>query len=214
MPFVLYDVYKDIRNIGREKNKEIKIERSTNKMKVSKLINMSKDHAQDAFDTAKDYLPSPHDLAKSKKETNKKFAMGVAKAMPENVKRMELAKLIILPVAGVLAGLLLAPKSGKELRTDIKDKFTDVKETSMEKGQELKEKGTEKVQDLKESHNKSGIEHKTPRSDESESIHGNVHGTPAEPTGNQTIPADKLDETLDDLGYGSEKELLEEEKNN
>lgn len=174
---------------------------------------MSRNHAQDAFDTAKDYLPSSHELAKSKRKTDEKLAQVVNNTMPEKTKRMRLAKLIILPVAGALAGLLFAPKSGKELRTDIKDKLTDVKDTGMEKGQDLKEKGVEKAQDLKENHmDKADIEYEADHSYEPESAYGNVHGTPAEPTEDQTIPADKLDETLDDLGYDSEEELLEEEK--
>ena len=213
MPFVLYDVYRDIYTVGRWQNRRTKIERSTNKMKKSKLINMGKDHAHDAFDMAKDYLPSTHQLAKAKMKTDKKLAMGAVKAMPQKVKRMELAKLIVLPIAGALAGLLFAPKSGKELRTDIKGKLTDAKDTGMEKGKEWKEKGVEKAQDMKENHmEKTDIEHKGAPSDEPESAHGNVHGTPAEPTEDQTIPADKLAETLDDLGYDSEEELVEDEK--
>lgn len=213
MPFVLYDVYRDIYTTGRWHSRETKIERSTNKMKTSKLINMGKDHAHDAFDMAKDYLPSTHQLAKSKMKTDKMLAKGVTKVMPKKVKRMGLAKLIILPLAGALVGLLFAPKSGKALRTDIKDKFADAKDTGMEKGKEWKEKGVEKAQDMKENHmEKTDIEHKTGSSDKTESAHGNVHGTPAEPTEDQTIPADKLAETLDDLGYDSEEELTEEEK--
>ena len=174
---------------------------------------MGKDHAHDAFDMAKDYLPSTHQLAKSKMKTDKMLVKGVTKAMPKKVKQMELAKLIILPLVGALAGLLFAPKSGKALRTDIKNKFTDVKDTGMEKGKELKEKGVEKAQDMKENHmDKTDIEHMTGYSDETESAHGNVHGTPAEPTEDQTIPADKLAETLDDLGYDSEEDLAKEEK--
>jgi len=182
-------------------------------MKASKLINMSKEQAQDAFDVAKDYFPGTNELAKSKKKTDEKLAKVVTNAMPEKMKRMRLAKLIVLPIAGALAGLLFAPKSGKELRTDIKDKFTEAKDTGMEKGHDLKEKGVEKAQDLKEDYmDKADTEHEADYSYEPESEHGNVHGTLAEPTEDQTIPADKLAETLDDLGYDSEEELLEEEK--
>ena len=213
MRFVLYDGYRDSYMTGRWQDKRTKFERSTNKMKKSKLINMGKDHAHDAFDMVKDYLPTTHELAKSKMKMDKHLTKGVVKAMPKKVKRMELAKLIILPLAGALAGLLFAPKSGKELRTDIKGKITDAKDTGMEKGKEWKEMGVEKAQDMKENHmEKTDIEHKGAPSDELESAHGNVHGTPAEPTEDQTIPADKLAETLDDLGYDSEEELAEEEK--
>lgn len=171
-------------------------------MNLSKLMDIGTDYAQDAYDTAKDYLPSTnhmHHMAKPSMKTKAKLAKGVTKAMPAKVKRMEVAKMIALPLAGALVALLFAPKSGKELRSDIKHKFTDMKETGMEKGQELKEAGEEKVQDLKEKH-----------SDEMDTPHGNVHGTPAEPDEDQTIPGDKLDESLDDLGYDSEEDLLDE----
>lgn len=169
-------------------------------MKLSKLMDMGTDYAQDAYDMAKDHLPSA-DYMKPSLKTKAKLAKGATKAMPAKVKRMEVAKMIALPLAGALAALLFAPKSGKELRSDIKNKFTDAKETGMEKGQELKEAGVEKAHDLKDKY-----------SDKTGTPSGNVHGTPAEPTEDQTIPADKLDETLDDLGYDSEEELLNENK--
>lgn len=40
--------------------------------------------------------------------------------------------------AGVLSGILLAPKSGKETREDIKGKALEVKEETTEKAKELK----------------------------------------------------------------------------
>ena len=163
-------------------------------------MDMGTGYAQDAYDTAKDYLPSTHHMhhmAKPSMKTKAKLAKGVTKAMPAKVKHMEVAKMIALPLAGALVALLFAPKSGKELRSDIKDKFTDVKDTGMEKGQEWKEAGVEKAHDLKDKY-----------SEDAETPHGNVEGTPAEPKEDQTVPADKLDETLDDLGYDSEEELL------
>lgn len=176
-------------------------------------MNMGRDYAQDAFYMAKEHLPSSHQLAKSKMKADAKLAKGVTKALPAKVKRMELAKLVVLPLAGALVGLLFAPKSGKEMRTDIKHKITDMKDASMEKEHEWKEKGVEKIHELKEQHaDTADTGHRTvEHSYESALMHGNVHGTAAEPTEDQTIPADKLDETLDDLGYSSEEELLEED---
>jgi len=55
--------------------------------------------------------------------------------------------------AGVVTGLMLAPKSGKESRKDIKDKLDETKETLEEKTQqvkdELKEKSSEVKKDIK-----------------------------------------------------------------
>lgn len=182
-------------------------------MKLTKLMDMGTDYAQDAYDTAKDYLPSTHHMhhmAKPSMKTKAKLAKGVTKAMPAKVKHMEVAKMIALPLAGALVALLFAPKSGKELRSDIKDKFTDVKDTGMEKGQEWKEAGVEKAQEWKEVGEEKAQDLKEKYSDEMEAPHGNVHGTSAEPNEDQTIPADKLDETLNDLDYDSEKDLLDE----
>lgn len=180
-------------------------------MKASKLMKMGMQQGHGIYDMAKDHLPSSHQLAKTKMKTGAKLAKGATKAMPAKVKRMEVAKLIALPLAGALAGLLFAPKSGKELRTDIKHKFTDMKDTSMEKEKEWLEKGKEKAQDMKDNYmDKAPTEYEADYSEKS--VHGNVHGTEAEPTEDQTIPADKLDETLEDLGYDSEEELLEEKK--
>lgn len=182
-------------------------------MKLSKMMDMGTDYAQDAYDTAKDYLPSAHHLhhmAKPSMKTKVKFAKGVNKGMPAHIKRMVVVKTIALPLAGALVALLFAPKSGKELRSDIKNKFTDVKDTGMEKGQEWKEVGEEKAQEWKEAGVEKAHDLKDKYSDNAETPHGNVEGTPAEPNKDQTVPADKLDETLDDLGYDSEEELLNE----
>jgi len=40
------------------------------------------------------------------------------------------AKVAIAAAAGFVAGILLAPKSGKETRKDLKDKAMDVKTTA------------------------------------------------------------------------------------
>lgn len=47
--------------------------------------------------------------------------------------------------AGVVAGLMLAPKSGKETREDIKNKATETKESIEAKGKQLKDKAKEKI---------------------------------------------------------------------
>lgn len=223
-------------------------------MKVSKMMDMSKDYAMDAMDVAKDYLPSAHQLAKSKMKADAKIAKGISHAMPAKVKKMEIAKMILLPAAGAVAALLLAPKSGKELRKDIKNKFSDVTETSMEKAQEWKEVGMEKAQHLKEvssekAHDwketgmekaqdlkEAGTEKMSRVADQAKEMkdeyvgkaeeafdssdmendpvvtEGNVHGSADEPNEDQTIPADKLDEALEDVGVDSEDELLDDNK--
>jgi len=51
--------------------------------------------------------------------------------------------------AGVVAGLMLAPKSGKETRKDIKTKIDDAKDTIETKGTNFKNEVTEKTDELK-----------------------------------------------------------------
>jgi gas vesicle protein len=52
--------------------------------------------------------------------------------------------------AGIVAGLLTAPKSGKETRSDIKDKATELKENAARRGAEAKDYSDDMVTDLKE----------------------------------------------------------------
>lgn len=71
--------------------------------------------------------------------------------------------------------MLESTQAGKTLSIDIKDKFADGKDTSIEKGKDWKEMGVEKFQDVKENHmDKADIEHKTGYSDETESAHGKM----------------------------------------
>lgn len=51
--------------------------------------------------------------------------------------------------AGVVAGLMLAPKSGKETRKDIKTKIDDAKDTIETKGTDLRNDVNEKKDELK-----------------------------------------------------------------
>jgi gas vesicle protein len=64
--------------------------------------------------------------------------------------------LLIGGVLGALAGLLFAPKSGKELRSDIKEKGTEVLKDAKEmyadagtKAKEIIEEGKHQAQELK-----------------------------------------------------------------
>ena len=50
--------------------------------------------------------------------------------------------------AGALAGLLLAPKSGKQLRRDIKRGYEDAKDAVGDWAEETAEKATERVRDV------------------------------------------------------------------
>jgi gas vesicle protein len=70
---------------------------------------------------------------KKKSHTGRKIAVGSA----------------IAGVAGYLAGILTAPKSGKETRGDIADKAEDVKETSEEQLQNLNEELKGLIKDTK-----------------------------------------------------------------
>lgn len=57
---------------------------------------------------------------------------------------------IIGAAAGIVAGLLTAPKSGKETRADIKDKASELKENAARRGADAKEYSEEMAADFKE----------------------------------------------------------------
>jgi len=52
-------------------------------------------------------------------------------------------------IAGVIAGILTAPKSGKETRADLKLKADEIKGGAVEKTDDLKGKASEVVKDVK-----------------------------------------------------------------
>ncbi|HSX18012.1 MAG TPA: YtxH domain-containing protein [Candidatus Saccharimonadales bacterium] len=56
---------------------------------------------------------------------------------------------LVAGAAGYLAGILTAPKSGKETRGDIADKASDVKEDSIEQLQNAQAELEELIQDAK-----------------------------------------------------------------
>lgn len=64
----------------------------------------------------------------------------------ENLKKAKVAGITVLGAsAGALAGILLAPKSGKETRNDISTKSTEIKNTIVKKSTDMKENITEQV---------------------------------------------------------------------
>lgn len=245
---------------------------------LEKLLEMAQDFTSDSVDTAKDYapkiakaakehLPSAGSMAKTKMKMDAKTAKALTKAMPESVKKVEIAKMILLPAAAAVTALLLAPKSGRELRSDIKNYFTDLKDQAVDKANEaaewaegpgmdkahdlmdqgkdkaadlvsqgkekasdLMDQGKEKASDLmdqgkeKADHLADQVKDQFSSSDSNSDETaadadsdpaagvGNVHGTPYEPHESQTIPADKLDEALDDVGADSANEIVQDEK--
>lgn len=55
---------------------------------------------------------------------------------------------LIGAAAGFVTGVLLAPKSGKETRKDIKDGALKAKDAAVEKAEELKGKATQVAEDV------------------------------------------------------------------
>lgn len=75
-------------------------------------------------------------IEKKKKEQKRK----------ENLKKAKIAGVTILGAsAGAVAGILLAPKSGKETRNDILEKTKEVKKDLTEKASDIKENISERV---------------------------------------------------------------------
>ena len=67
-------------------------------------------------------------------------------------------KVIAATAIGFAAGILLAPKSGKETRKDIKDKAVDAKVYADEKAQQVKAAAKDGVETLKHGADKLGHE--------------------------------------------------------
>lgn len=186
-------------------------------LNLLELLESTKDHVPDAIDKAKDYapkitkavkkkLPSSREIDHMQMKWDGKIAEELMRAMPKRVKRFGIAKMILLPVAAAATALLFAPKSGKELRTDIKNYFSDLKEDCMDAFQDVKAEIQEEDFSIPDLVSKQAKGHSSAEDDPSAGV-GNVKGTPFEPDQDETVPADQLDEALEDMGVDSEDEL-------
>ncbi|MEO7904973.1 MAG: YtxH domain-containing protein [Candidatus Saccharimonadales bacterium] len=72
----------------------------------------------------------------------------------------KIVKVIGAAAAGFVAGILLAPKSGKETRADIKEKAVDAKHYAGEKAEHIKGAVADGVESLKQGAGKVGDEAK------------------------------------------------------
>lgn len=72
----------------------------------------------------------------------------------------KVVKVIGAAAAGFVAGILLAPKSGKETRADIKDKASDAKHYAGEKADQVKGAVSDGVESMKQGAGKVGDEAK------------------------------------------------------
>lgn len=190
--------------------------------KLTKMMEKGMDYGPKMAKAAKDYMPSAGDMAKKKMMAEAHLAKGLYKAMPSRVKKMELAKLLILPATAAVTALLFAPKSGRELRADIKNSVFDLKDQGMDKAKGLMSRVKEEQDDMMEDDSRGfeiGDEYSSTTShtdipdasnDPAAGV-GDVKDTPYEPNEDQTVPADKLDEALADVGASTEDELLQED---
>ncbi|WP_277631074.1 YtxH domain-containing protein [Atopococcus tabaci] len=179
--------------------------------------------------------------------------------------KVSLSKTLLLSALSAGAALLFAPKSGKELRSDLKDEAVKMKDKGMDYADNL-------MADLKESYEEidsemaqenpdlartideieqdlyldesetqdpvtdpdltasapipsAGVtpepvavadtdtmDAPIPEEGPGESEDGNVRGTPAEPTEDQTIPADQLDKALADNYISDESDIATDDE--
>lgn len=70
----------------------------------------------------------------------------------------KLFKLAVAAVGGFVAGILLAPKSGKETRDELKAKAEEAKKNAIKKADELKDVADEGKETLKKSADSAGKE--------------------------------------------------------
>ena len=205
---------------------------------LMKMLDSMKDYSPELIDKAKDYAPKITKVAKKKLPSSRelqmkwdaKLAEELMRAMPKRVKRFEVAKMILVPTVAAVTALLFAPKSGKELRGDIKNYFSELKEDYADAVDEVKlEIHNDDLSDLI-SKSQTDSDHSdnssSPKEDSSDSGSnsessqkyssaeedsaagvGDVKGTPYEPHEDQTVPADQLEEALEDVGVESVDEL-------
>lgn len=150
--------------------------------------------------------------------------------------KVSLSKTLLLSAVSAGVALLFAPKSGKELRADLKEEAVKAKDKGMEYANDF-------VNDLKESYEEVETEMarenpelaqkideieqdlylqeaevqdpvvnpdlslSAPVEPTAETEDGNVRGTPMEPDEDQTIPSDELDEALSDNYLSDEDEI-------
>lgn len=67
-------------------------------------------------------------------------------------------KILLAAAAGFAAGILLAPKSGRETRQDIMDKANDARDYAGKKADQVKKAAHEGAKTLKQSADKAGEE--------------------------------------------------------
>lgn len=70
----------------------------------------------------------------------------------------KLIKIALATAAGFVAGILVAPKSGKETRQDIKDKAAEAKHVAAEKAEQVKSAIHDGAESLKEGSKHMGAE--------------------------------------------------------
>jgi len=153
--------------------------------------------------------------------------------------KVSLSKTILLTAGAVIGALLFAPKSGKELRKDLKEETSKLSQTAKEKATDLKndfqESYAEAQQELdqeraianqkqdelnqtvdeieRELETEQGGElQATPESVAREVDFGDVKGTAQDPEQDEVVPKDELDEALHD-NYLSEDEDFDVNKN-
>jgi gas vesicle protein len=63
-------------------------------------------------------------------------------------------------ILGAIAGLFLAPKSGKETREELKHKAEEIKDKAMATAEKVEKKAEETVEEIKSDWNQDKIEQK------------------------------------------------------
>ncbi|EXJ23257.1 hypothetical protein ADIAL_1274 [Alkalibacterium sp. AK22] len=149
--------------------------------------------------------------------------------------KVSLTKAVLLSAASAFTALLLAPKTGKEFREDLKEEAHKLKDSGEEKAQELMEdfkasymeaereleseqakldaKQAKLSQTIEEIERDLALSEAESRVDPATASHavyasdkpGDVKGTELEPEHDQAIPKDKVDEALHD-NYLSDNE--------
>ncbi|MDE1547699.1 YtxH domain-containing protein [Jeotgalibaca caeni] len=167
--------------------------------KIAKSLHETKGQLSAASKMAKNQLPPDWKQAKE---------VQIVIPTPQ---KSSLFKKLFVPVTVAAVTLLFAPKSGKELRASLQKQITKLKENGLEPIRSLKEEFKDTYKEVSREMEQEEEEYLVAdvvsdvstipdASDDPAAGVGNVHGTPFEPTTDETVPADQLDEALKDVG--------------
>lgn len=187
---------------------------------ASKAGSTTKEMASKASHYAADYGKKAKNVLPDKKKRTKEVVAVPVEEPTSHTRGLSLTKSVLIIGASAIAALLFAPKSGKELRSDMKTRSMDMKDKGMEqaKGKMHDVKGTvtHKMHDVKGTvTDKMHKQKNEPPSSPSVGMEGDTVTAPAPPMDAVDVPPSPVDATdtlttdeyVSDSAYDSPEQL-------